>query len=159
MEPTGAAQAHRAGDGGGRTFPPLGMVANRLNKSLEAEFFRRLAKAGHSVLRMPHTMLLERLPPDGARLSVLASLLGMSQQAAGEIVDDLESAGYVQRIADPADRRAKLVVTRPKGAAAFGEVYAVLSAMDEDFASIVGSQRYDDARSAIVQLIIHLERG
>jgi hypothetical protein len=31
--------------------------------------------------------------------------------------------------------------------------------MDEEFASVVGSQRYDDARSAIVQLIIHLERG
>jgi hypothetical protein len=41
---------------------------------------------------MPHTMLLEHLPADGARLSVLASLLGMSKQEAGEIVDDLESA-------------------------------------------------------------------
>jgi DNA-binding MarR family transcriptional regulator len=158
MEPTEAAPADGAGHGGHRRLPPLGMVANRLNKSLEAEFFRRLAKAGHSVLRMPHTMLLERLPPDGARLSELASLLGMSKQAAGEIVDDLELAGYIQRIADPADRRAKVVVASPKGAAAFGEVFAVLGAMDEDFASIVGSERYDDARSAIVQLIIHLER-
>jgi DNA-binding MarR family transcriptional regulator len=111
------------------------------------------------VLRMPHTMLLERLPADGARLSVLASLLGMSKQAAGEIVDDLESAGYVQRIADLGDRRARLVVASPKGTAAFGEVFAALNSMDEEFASVVGSQRYDDARSAIVQLIIHLERG
>jgi DNA-binding MarR family transcriptional regulator len=158
MEASKAAHADAAGHGTERQLPPLGMVANRLNKSLEAEFFRRLAEAGHSMLRMPHTMLLERLPPDGARLSELASLLGMSKQAAGEIVDDLESAGYVRRVADPADRRAKIVVANSKGTAAFGEVFAVLSAMDEDFASIVGSQRYDDARSAIVQLIIHLER-
>jgi DNA-binding MarR family transcriptional regulator len=158
MEATDAAQAEAAGHGADHKLPPLGMVANRLNKSLEAEFFRRLATAGHTVLRMPHTMLLERLPPDGARLSELAALLGMSKQAAGEIVDDLESAGYIQRVADPGDRRAKLVVASPKGAAAFGEVFAVLSAMDENFASLLGSQRYDDVRTAIVQLIIHLER-
>jgi DNA-binding MarR family transcriptional regulator len=158
MEATDAAQAEAAGHDADHKLPPLGMVANRLNKSLEAEFFRRLAAAGHTVLRMPHTMLLERLPPDGARLSELAALLGMSKQAAGEIVDDLESAGYIQRVADPGDRRAKLVVASPKGAAAFGEVFAVLSAMDENFASLLGSQRYDDVRTAIVQLIIHLER-
>jgi DNA-binding MarR family transcriptional regulator len=144
MEATDAAQAEAAGHGVDHKLPPLGMVANRLNKSLEAEFFRRLATAGHT--------------PDGARLSDLASLLGMSKQAAGEIVDDLESAGYIQRVADPADRRAKLVVASSKGAAAFGEVFAVLSTMDEEFASLVGSERYDDARLAIIQLIIHLER-
>ena len=155
MESTDAPAVGYGVDGGS---PPLGMVANRLNRSLEAEFFRRLAEAGHSALRMPHTMLLERLPPEGARLSLLAPMLGVTKQAAGEIVDDLEAAEYVTRIADPADRRAKLVVLSPKGAAAFGEVFAVLSAMDAELASVVGSRRYDEARATFVQLILHLER-
>jgi len=137
---------------------PLGMVANRLNKSLEAEFFRRLAEAGHSVLRMPHTMLLENLPKDGARSGVLASLLGITKQAVGEIVDDLEAAEYVRRIADPADRRAKLIVLSSKGAAAFGEVFAILTSMDEELSAAVGADRYAEARSTFVKLIIHLER-
>jgi DNA-binding MarR family transcriptional regulator len=137
---------------------PMSMIANRLNKSLEAEFFRRLGEAGHSVLRMPHTMLLENLPQGGARSGVLASALGISKQAVGEIVDDLEAAEYISRVADPADRRAKLIVLSPKGAAAFGEVFAILSKMDREFSAAVGAERYAEARATFIQLILHLER-
>jgi DNA-binding MarR family transcriptional regulator len=154
-EPTGAAEAAGHKD---HNAIPMGMVANRLNKGLEAEFFRRLAEAGHSVLRMPHTMLLENLPEGGARSGVLASLLGISKQAVGEIVDDLEAAEYISRVADPADRRAKLVVLSPKGAAAFTEVFEILSGMDREFSDAVGAERYAEARTTFIQLILHIER-
>jgi DNA-binding MarR family transcriptional regulator len=158
MESTESQSAEPAEHTFDPTTIPLGMMANRLNKSLEAEFFRRLAHAGHSVLRMPHTMLLEFLPRDGARSGVLASMLGITKQAVGEIVDDLEAADYVERVPDPADRRAKLVMLSPKGAAAFKEVFTVMSTMDSEFASVVGEDRYAEARATLFQLIGHIER-
>jgi len=158
MESSDAASAAAAELGVDPATFPLSMVANRLNKSLEAEFFRRLGEAGHSVLRMPHTMLLELLPAEGARSGVLASLLGITKQAVGEIVDDLEAAEYIHRVADPADRRAKLVVLSPKGAAAFGVVSAVMNGMDQEFSAVLGADRYAEVRVTVVQLIQHLER-
>jgi len=156
-EPTAPGSAGAA-ERGAHDAIPMGMIANRLNKSLEAEFFRRLAEAGHSVLRMPHTMLLENLPEGGARSGVLAAILGITKQAVGEIVDDLEAAEYIRRVADPADRRAKLIVLSSKGAAAFGEVFEILSGMDREFSSAVGTERYAEARATFIQLILHIER-
>src|SRR5215216_19447 len=51
----------------------------------------------------------------GTRLTVLAQRATMTPQAMGELVDDLERAGYVRRVPDPADRRAKLVVLTDRG--------------------------------------------
>ena len=39
----------------------------------------------------------------------------MSPQAMGELVDDLVRRGYVERVPDPADRRAKLIVLTDLG--------------------------------------------
>ena len=57
------------------------------------------------------------------RLTELATLAGMTKQSVGEIVDDLVDLGYVERIPDPADSRAKLIClteqrrTRPSASA------------------------------------------
>jgi len=52
---------------------------------------------------------------NGTKLVDLAARLGMTKQAAGQIVDDLEAAGYVTRIADPEDGRAKRTIYTDQG--------------------------------------------
>ncbi len=52
---------------------------------------------------------------DGSRLTQLAERAAMTPQAMGELVDDLASLGYVERVADPADRRAKLIMLTDRG--------------------------------------------
>ena len=47
----------------------------------------------------------------------LAGLLGMDPPNLTMVVDDLERSGLVERQAHPTDRRVKLVVATPKGAA------------------------------------------
>ena len=47
----------------------------------------------------------------------LAELLGMDPPNLTTVVDDLERAGLVERQAHPTDRRVKLVVATPEGAA------------------------------------------
>ncbi len=74
------------------------------------EFNERVAAAGYPDLRPVHGMTFQILGRDGATSSELASRLGVTKQAAGQLVDDLERRGYVRRTAHPAGGRRKLVV-------------------------------------------------
>ncbi|WP_326797001.1 MarR family transcriptional regulator [Streptomyces sp. NBC_01808] len=74
------------------------------------EFNERVAAAGYPDLRPVHGMIFQILGADGATSSELATRLGVTKQAAGQLVDDLERRGYVLRTAHPAGGRRKLVV-------------------------------------------------
>jgi DNA-binding MarR family transcriptional regulator len=73
-----------------------------------------LIERGHD-LQPSHTAVIPNLPPDGLRLTVLAERLRVSVQRAGQLVQELEEAGYVEREDDPDDRRAKRVRYSARG--------------------------------------------
>jgi DNA-binding MarR family transcriptional regulator len=52
---------------------------------------------------------------NGSRLAELAEAAQLSKQTLGSIVDQLERAGYVRRVPDPHDARARLVTVTAKG--------------------------------------------
>ncbi|MER5476652.1 MarR family transcriptional regulator [Streptomyces sp. NPDC002734] len=74
------------------------------------EFVNRLDAAGYDDLRPMHGLVFQALRGAGATSSELAETLGVTKQAAGQIVDDLEKRGYVERRPHPAGGRRKLVV-------------------------------------------------
>lgn len=59
-----------------------------------------------------------------ARLGDLASQLGVVPRSATDVADSLERAGLVQRMPDPADRRATLLAVTPAGNQVYGELTA-----------------------------------
>ncbi|MFE3990987.1 MarR family winged helix-turn-helix transcriptional regulator [Streptomyces goshikiensis] len=77
---------------------------------LLGEFTRRVAAAGYEDLRPLHGMTFQVLGRSGATATELAEHLGVTKQAAGQIVDDLERRGYVRREPHPEGGRRKLVV-------------------------------------------------
>lgn len=56
-----------------------------------------------------------RLAPDGATVTDLAAHLGVTKQAASQLVDELVRKGYVERRPHPGDARARLVVLTERG--------------------------------------------
>src|SRR5256885_11972454 len=48
-------------------------------------------------------------------VSVLAERLGITKQGAGQLVEAMQEKGYLERHADPDDRRARLVALSPRG--------------------------------------------
>ncbi|MFC5889761.1 MULTISPECIES: MarR family transcriptional regulator [Kitasatospora] len=79
-----------------------------------SEFVRRVEAAGHDDLRPMHGFAFQALRGPGLTSTELADRLGVTKQAAGQIVDDLEKGGYVQRRPHPAGGRRKLVVLTDK---------------------------------------------
>src|SRR5262245_9084281 len=77
------------------------------------------ARAGGEtfVLRAVHAQVFEGLDPGGTRLTALAERAQMSHQAMGAMVDELVLHGYLERVPDPADRRARLIQATERGRA------------------------------------------
>jgi DNA-binding MarR family transcriptional regulator len=70
---------------------------------------------GFADSRPAHGFAFVRLAPSGATVSELAAHLGMTRQAAGQLVDELAAKGYVERRPHPGDGRARLVVLTDRG--------------------------------------------
>jgi DNA-binding MarR family transcriptional regulator len=89
---------------------------------MSEQLIERLAQRGHPEVRYAHGNVFQYLDDDGTRVSDLAQRAGMTKQSMAQLVEHLEDHGYLERIADPADGRAKLVRTTARG----GEVFAVV---------------------------------
>jgi DNA-binding MarR family transcriptional regulator len=97
------------------TAPDLGVLAAGLLVGIEREVFRRTGEAGFDDLRPRHGAVLAYLDEDGLRLADLARTSGRNKQTIAASVDEPESLGYIRRVEDPADRRAKLIVPTDRG--------------------------------------------
>lgn len=79
------------------------------------ELIERLHAAGDEHATAAHHPVFENIDPGGTRLTVLAARAGTTHQSMGELVRTLERRGYVERVTDPHDARARLVRLTRKG--------------------------------------------
>ncbi|MGW1610221.1 MarR family winged helix-turn-helix transcriptional regulator [Streptomyces sp. NPDC002285] len=70
---------------------------------------------GFEGLRPAHGFAFARLAPDGATATDLAAHLGVTKQAASQLVDEIVRKGYAERRPHPDDARARLVVLTERG--------------------------------------------
>ena len=119
------------------TFELLFRAARLVNERAIA----RIQRAGASNLRLAHTGLFPHITDAGIRQTELADKLGVTKQAIGPLVDDLERDGVVERIPDPADARAKLVRWTAKGRRALREGLGVLAQLEAELAEEVGPRK------------------
>ena len=78
------------------------------------EFVTRVEAAGYDDLRPIHGAVFQALRGPGSTSTELAEHLGVTKQAAGQIVDELERKGYLVRQPHPDGGRRKLVVLTDK---------------------------------------------
>ena len=89
--------------------PNVGVLMYVAARSLEARAYDALVAAGAAGVTPTQARLMAQIDPDGTRVVTLAARARITKQSAAFLVDQLERAGYVVRLADPHDGRAKLV--------------------------------------------------
>lgn len=87
-----------------------------------------------------HIHITRHLPPEGARLTDLARLAGMSKQAMGTLVNQCEAWGMVQRVGNPTDARAKRVVFTETGLAWLGAYQEAVAQAETELRAAVGDE-------------------
>jgi DNA-binding MarR family transcriptional regulator len=112
-----------------------------------------LAAAGFGDVRPAHFTVFQHMPPEGMRLTALADAALLTKQTMGYLVDDLEALGYVERVPDPTDRRAKLVRLTARGWEVDRTVREVIKQIEADWAQRLGDEEYRDLTRLLRALI------
>ncbi|MET7484410.1 MarR family transcriptional regulator [Streptomyces sp. NPDC005538] len=92
----------------------LGLLMFIPYRYMESAVMAALKSAGHDI-SLTQARVFQRIGPEGSRLAELAEASQVSKQTIGSIVDQLERAGYVRRVPDPRDARARLVTLTAQG--------------------------------------------
>lgn len=94
-------------DAGQRT--ELGILLFIANRALEQRAFDALVAAGITDITLAQARVAARIAAGGSRVSELAAQARVTKQSAASLVEQLEASGYVERVPDPTDGRARLV--------------------------------------------------
>lgn len=118
---------------------------------------RRFAERGHVQIRPAHGDVMQFLDAGGTRVSVLAERAQMTKQSMAELVAHLERLGYVERIPDPGDRRAKLVRATPRGRELYAIARQVVAEIEAEWTALLGKAKMRQLRDLLEELNAGLE--
>jgi len=100
-----------------------------------------------------HGMIFQVLSGDGATSSELAERLGVTKQAAGQLITDLEKRGYVRRQDHPQGGRRRLIVLTGKALAHLEAAGAILHQLESEIAVRAGGGTLPALRTELARLI------
>jgi DNA-binding MarR family transcriptional regulator len=96
-------------------FPTLLALLHVPYQAIIQQVQEDLAASGYSDLGPVHFSVLPHLRPGGGRLVDVAQAAQVSKQSMNYLIDHLEARGYVERIPDPLDGRAKIIRLAHRG--------------------------------------------
>ena len=131
---------------------PIPALLMSAKQAAVAELHERLTAEGHETIREGHGCVFGFIQTEGSRLTYLAEQSGLTKQAVGEVVDDLQRLGYLERVPDPSDGRAKLVRLTDQGAGARAIGRSILDEIEERWAEQIGEERVATMREALEEL-------
>jgi DNA-binding MarR family transcriptional regulator len=116
------------------------------------ELLQRLAASGHPEVRFAHGNVFQFLDDDGTTVSVLAERAHVTKQAMAQLVAHLEAHGYVERVPDPRDGRAKLVKATARGREVFALARAAIADLDARLDDRLGPEKVAQLRALLDEL-------
>jgi DNA-binding MarR family transcriptional regulator len=137
------------------TSPPpenLGVLLREPYRIASERLVQRFAERGHPDVRAPHGNVFSFLDKDGTRVSVLAQRAQITKQSMAELVAHLEEHGYVERVPDPGDRRAKLVRATPRGNQLYAIAREFVADTEREWTERLGEEKMRRLRELLVEL-------
>ena len=119
----------------------LGDFSDELSKRVEA--------AGFTDIRPGHGCVFGTIEPQGSRLTDLAQRANMTKQSVGEATSDLEQHGYLERVPDPNDGRAKIIRLTERGREAQAIGRQLIDDIEREWAQRYGEERVAALRDAL----------
>jgi DNA-binding MarR family transcriptional regulator len=112
------------------------------------ELHTELAREGHPDMRPMHGFVFQAIGP-GTTAVELGRRLGVSKQAASKMVESLERAGYVERTADPADARRKIVRLTAHGFDSLERSARIFDRIRDDWVRRLGADKVRTLEEAL----------
>ena len=97
------------------TRPLIGLLLRLVYQHYSQDIEMALTAAGFGDIRPAHANVFPFVPPEGITVSELAGLARVRKQTMAQAVGQLKRMGYVERRANPTDRRSRLVFLTARG--------------------------------------------
>lgn len=118
-------------------------------RSAENRIIAAARRAGYADFTLAQARISARIGPDGTRLGDLAEQAQVSKQTATALVDRLEAAGYVERVVDPSDARARLVRIAARGRGLIPIAREEEAKINAEWTAHLGVRRMRQLRAAL----------
>ena len=125
-------------------FIPYRHIENRILQSVR--------DAGFNDVTLAQARVFQRIAPGGNRLTDLAEQAQMTKQSVAGLVDELERMGYVERVPDPDDGRARLIQIDERGRKAGNVAQAAHDQIQAEWREHLGARRFAQLRKTLEQL-------
>jgi DNA-binding MarR family transcriptional regulator len=119
----------------------------------------RLHDRGFTDFAPSFPALLSNLDTRGTRIGVLAMRGGVSRQAAGQLLKEIERCGYVELKAARDDARATTVHFTARGRRLLATVFELVDTIERDFASALEPGSYDKVRAGLLRIADKVDPG
>ena len=130
----------------------IGLLCFIVQRAMEDRVLADLAAAGFDDVTVAQGRVMARVSAKGTRLTDLAEQARVTKQTATFMVDQLERAGYVRRVPDPTDARARLVVFAERGLAALAVARRTEAAVQEEWTRHLGRRTTARLHQILTQL-------
>ena len=127
-------------------------------RAMSHEVYERLAARGHGEVRAAHGNVFQYLDDEGTRVVELAQRAQVTKQSMASLVEHLEARGYVERVTDPTDGRAKLVRATARGREVFAVVRELVAEIDARLVERLGAAKLAQLRTLLQELDEGLKR-
>jgi DNA-binding MarR family transcriptional regulator len=128
---------------------PIAALLNEVKVAAVRKLFQRLGQEGFEHVREGHGCVFGFIDiQHGSRLTELAERAGLTKQAVGEAATELERLGYVERVPDPSDRRAKIIKLTPSGVDACLTGRRIFAEIEREWAEELGEELVAGMRDA-----------
>nr|WP_246598426.1 MarR family transcriptional regulator [Nocardia tengchongensis] len=131
----------------------FGVLLGQAYQSFVQQLHAHLAAHGHEVMGASYGYVLRALAESPCTASRLGEQLGITAQGAAKVVDEMVRHGYVERRADPTDKRAKLLHLAPRGEDMLRTVREFHADYERRLAERAGAGEVDTARTVLVDIV------
>lgn len=131
-----------------RLYRPLARTLRVYNRRL----IDGLRARGFTDFSAGFPSLLSNLDLEGTRIGILAKRAGITRQAAGQLLREIEKCGYVERRAAADDARATIVRFTLRGRRLLAAVFDLVDQIEEEFAGVLAPGEFDQLRTTLLRL-------
>ena len=125
---------------------------------LDTRIDEGLIAAGYTDLRPAYFEVFRYIRSEGSRSTELAEQAQITKQSMGYLIDHLEDQGYVERIPDPQDRRAKIVQLTKRGQEVEKTAQQIILQVEAEWTELLGAEKMAQLRQKLEMLLDILER-
>ncbi|SPM39352.1 DNA-binding transcriptional regulator, MarR family [Mycobacterium numidiamassiliense] len=137
----------------GQWKPTVPALVNLVAASGAPRLRAAFAAAGLDGIRPAQAVALVPLVAGGLHASALADRLRVSRQAVAQAVSGLERHGYVTRVPDPADARARIIELTARGRHALRVMRSNAIDTEKRWQELLGENRLHELRETLVVLL------